>query len=76
MGLASRLAAVTGKIACDVCRKPFGEGRRVASFSDEPLEAVCEYCDLARAFHREYTYTDRGKIARRSSICARAGDGK
>lgn len=55
MGAASKMAARHGKVACDDCHKPFGPGRSIASFSDEPLEAICQWCDLARAFHREYT---------------------
>lgn len=68
MGMASRLAAAHGKIACDSCGNPFGDERRIASFCDEPLEATCEWCDLRRSyerFDREFTQDEHGKIIRR-----------
>jgi hypothetical protein len=67
MGAAARMAAKHGKIACDECHKPFITERRIASFCDEPLEAICQWCDLKRSFHREYTYDKRGRIIRRAA---------
>lgn len=52
MGAAARMAARFNLLNCSDCRKPFEEGRRIGSFCDDPLEAVCEWCDLMRAYLR------------------------
>lgn len=52
MGAAARMAARHGKDHCDNCRKPFSDERRIASFCDDPVEAICQWCDLKRECDR------------------------